>query len=1150
MTSARNYRAATAALALICFALPDRLHPQASSARLEGTVTDPTGAAVVDATVTTTNVRTNSTLSTKTSAAGYYIFPSLAPAEYRLRVEAKGFRVGQVERLELTVSSSVTENVKLEVGAVTESVVVEANAVRVETTTNTIGRAITMRDIDTLPQLGRGPLALVAFAPGVSVSPGDTSFSRVNGMRQGSNNTKLDGIDVNDSVVPRLGLALTPTNTDSVGEFRIITNGAKAEYGRNAGGQVEMITRSGSNQFHGNLFDYLRNTVLNANQYFSNASGNKRPKFIQNIFGGSLGGPVIREKTFFFFNYQGTKTAQDVERNRTVLTADARNGIFRWNAGGAVQNFNIFQGGRALHPEVKKLLDISLLPNNTDIGDGLNTAGFRFNNPAGASNHQLTAKFDHNLTETHRLFFRYSRLDTNSIDSLNGAEARFPGRPQGSQGGIRSGYSVGSDWSFTPSMINELRVGHQQAAVAFLRPDRVTGPMLLPNLYTNPINDAFPQGRNSPVYDISDNATWVRGKSTWKFGATARRTLQYGYNDGGIYPNVSLTTGNANVVPASFGPQGLTSADRARFESLVNDLVGNVSSITQTFYSDLEKFQAAGTGRVRDFLFWDYGAYLQNDYKLRNNLVLNLGVRWELFKSPVEQNSLQGTVDKAAQINRSSRISDLTVQRRANWFDNDYNNFAPRVGFAWDPFSNGKTVLRGGYGTFFDRIVGATSSLVDGNTPGFSQATLTQSGLDFSPQTPYSTSMPAPRQPGAPILTQPLNRQTSIVVFQPNLPTGYVHHLNFGVQHEVTRNTVVDATWVRTRAVKLFTWTDVNQPRIYDGFLDAFNELERFRSSGVAPPASNPLVRMFGTPAAAVTAVGANALSQGLAGTAADTIDRTQFGRYAGAGLDQFFLRNYPQYNLVVYGSGDGRSWYDSLQLSLRRSTEFLKFDMNYTWSKSLDNISVDGNGFTAPIDNYNFRLNKARGDFDRPHVANWSVIYKLPIGRGRKFGGNMPGIANSLVGGWEIGTLGNWQSGSVFTVTSGRRTGPSTSNTWANYSGDRGIGSLNKTSGVVWFSPEQVAQLTFPAAGTIGTSGRNGFRGPGYFNIDLSLVKRFAMPWEGHFVNFRAEFYNLTNHANFANPGASVATPQTLGRISATVGSARIMQMALRYDF
>jgi hypothetical protein len=1129
---------------------------QVATARLEGVVTDASGSVVPAASATARNTRTGISMKTTASDTGFYIFPSLQPGLYSLTIEAAGFRTSVISAIEMNVSGTVAQNVKLEVGSVTESVTIESNAVRVQTAEAQISRAVTLKDIDTLPQLGRSPIILSVFQPGVAANPSNLTFARVNGTREGSNNTTLDGIDVNDAVVPRLGLSMTANNTDSVEEFRVVLNGGKAEYGRNAGAQVELITRSGTNDFHGNLFDYHRNTVLNANDWFNNSSRVLRPKFIQNFFGGSAGGRLLRDKTFFFFNYQGRRTAQELVRNRTVLTPEAKQGLFRWNApGGGMQTFDITRNdprSLGIDAEVRKNIALLPNPNNFDVGDGLNSAGFRFNNSNNSFENQWTMKIDHNLWDGHRVFYRHSWQNNDFIDSLNNADARYPGQPHGTQGGNRWGYSIGSDWQVRPTMVNELRFGYQSASVDFRRPARPKGPAQISNTWTDPILPNFAQGRNSPVYDFTDNFSMMHGKHTVKAGMTFRRTLQYGYNDAGIYPDVTFARTNGNIPPATIGPAGaaISSADRQRFENLYNDLLGRMSQVSITYYSDLEKFQPAGAPRVRNTTFKEYGFFLQDDWKVTPRLTVNAGLRYELLLSPVEISGLQGSIDRPELVNTVSQISNFTVRRTPQWYNNDWNNFAPRFGFAWDLLGNSRIAIRGGYGVFYDRVIGAVSNAVDGATPGFSQNSLTFPNSAAGADVRLAAGVPTPAQPGRPVLQQPNDRQTSIYAFDPNLRTGYFHHFNLNIQIEVMRNTVMDIGYVGTRGIKLFTWLDMNQPRIYGDFLNSFREIQAFRATGATVPASNTLVRLFGSPAAAVTSIGASTFDQGLVGAAANTVDRSNYTRYRAAGVSDFYLRNFPQYNLLRHGDNNGHSYYNSLQASIRRQTGALKFQFNYTFSRSIDNTSVDGNGFTAPIDNYNFWLNRGLSDFDIPHVLNGSVIYTLPVGRGKSFGSGMPGWADSMIGGWDIGLLTLWQAGRTMTITSGRTTGPSTSNTWANYSGDRTIGTVDKRgNGVYYFSPDQIARFSFPGAGEVGTSGRNAFRGPSYINFDASIVKRFRI-WEQHSVTFRAEMYNMLNHPTFGSPGLSLVTPASFGRISAVSGAARIMQMALRYDF
>jgi hypothetical protein len=1158
------------ALALFAFAL----HGQTSNARLEGTVQDSSGAVIPGAKVNAVNIKTQTGSAVVSDAVGLYVITPLQPGTYRLTVDAGGFRAAVVNDIELTVGAIMNQVVTLEVGQLAEAVEVQANAVSVQATDAQIARAINIKDIDTLPQLGRTPITLAVFQPGVQIdirAGQDSSFSRINGTRQGSNNNKLDGIDINDSVVPRLGLSLTANNTDSIGEFRVVTGGGKAEYGRNAGGQVELITRSGSNAFHGNAFDYLRNTDLNANDFFNNQSGGAVPKFIQNIYGGSFGGPILKNRTFIFGNFQGRRTRQEVVRNRTVPTDTAKQGIYRW-PGGAYDFAAADPRGLGVDKEVAKILAQYPSPNNSDLGDGFNTAGYRFNNPVVGLEDQFTIRGDHRLSDNHVVFMRWSWQRNNSTDNLNNADATFPGQAQGSQGGHRWGYAIGSDWTFTTSMANEFRFGHQSASVDFLRPGRPAGPAYVTNLFTDVQNAAFGQGRNSPVNEITDNLTKIWGKHTVKIGGNIRMTTQYGYNYQGVYPNVSTTTGNGNSVPVSIGPPSLTSSQRSVFEQLYNDILGRMDSVTQTYYSDLQTWQPAGDPRVRNFKFIEQGYFFQDDWHATRRLTINIGLRWEYFGLPHETGGLQGAPIQASLINSVNQLNNITYARTDAYYAKDWNNLAPRFGFAYDLTGDGKTAIRGSFGVFYDRQIGATISAADGGTPGFSQQSVAfpnQAGADRR----VADGVPVPPQPATPVLTLPVTRAFSATVFNPNLRNGYVPSYSLNIQREISRNTVIEAGYVGNRGVKLFYNEDVNQPRIYGDFLTSFRQIQAFIGSGAAVPSSNTFVRLYGTPQAAISALGATNFTQGRVGTVASSLDRTSsnYSRYPGAGLTDFYVRNYPQFNQVIYGTNDGRSYYDSFQASIRRTAGALKMAANYTFSKTIDNISADGNGFTnstigtsIPIDTYNLRLNRALADFDRRHSFNASAIYALPFGKGQRYGAGMPAVFDMIAGGWEIGSLWIWQAGQPFSVSSQRTTtavsgNTAPTNTYAQYNAtDTSIGSIDKRSGgVFYFSPDEVAQFTYPAAGTIGNSGRNIFFNPSFFEIDASVVKRFRIG-ERQSIQFRAEAYNLTNHTNFglSSTNLNINTPATFGRFSQTVGtqtsssSARTMQLVLRYDF
>ncbi len=1144
----------TAILIASPMAIP--LEAQTGSIRLEGIVHDPTGSPLPNAILTAVEEGTGYQSEAVSNDEGYYSFPVLIPGIYTVTAKSENFRDVIHRGIFLFSPGSIVENFAFEVSEIDLEIGPDQRSHLSESDTSD---SYTRANIDALPLWNRDPLELAIYQPGVQINGGNELMSPINGTRTTMNAIDMDGLSIANPLTSRMDSYLIATNPDTISDIQIVTTGAKTEYGRSGGGQVVMVSRSGAPSWSGNLYDYFSNKMFNANDYFNNALQIPQVGFNRHIFGATATGPIT-DKTLIFANYEGNRTAQGLTRNRMVPTQTAKEGIYQWYRPDdavrdeeTVQSYDIAANdprGLGIDPTIQSTLAMLPEPNNDRIGDGLNTGGYIFDNPVQTNQNRIFARADHTLNAQHRLFFRFNWERIDATDVLNGADAPFPGESHGMQVENNWGFAIGSDYVLNPLMVNELRVNFLRPKTELERSTRSSDPMFISNSWTDPLDTSFPGSYRNSVLEFSDSLSYIKSRHSFKFGGSFRRTLQGSIDYRGAYPTVTFGVGNGNSPPTSIGPSEqseISSADRLIFENLYNDLLGRIESVDQTYYSSLTSMLPGGTGRSRDFAFSEFALFAQDDWKIRPNLTLNLGLRYEMSTVPEETNGFQGVLDQASQISPVATISDFNILQGDNWYARDNNNFTPRVGFAWDIFSSGSLVLRGAYGIYYDRLIGDIASAIDLNSYGFSQSVPlypNAAGTDVR----LSDGIPLPAQPGVPDLTPPVTRSASIAVLDANLQTPRVDHFSLKLEKPLF-GAVLEAGYVASRGKDLFQFLNLNQTKTSGDFLEAFQQLQEYRSMGIPVPSSNTLIRIFGSPLAAFNALGGSNFDSELLGVVADALDLNYFDNYAAAGVSDFYIRNFPQFDRFLFGTNAAESWFDSLQLGIRKSTYNYDLRAYYTWSKSLDTISEGCAVCALPADSFNPKFDKAPSDFARTHVLSIAWNYRIPFLRDRDSDMDVPRWADYVFGGWELGTLWIWESGSPFSVNSGVQNLYAGVSSLANLEGSHKIGQIYHFGDrTYWFSPDQADLFSFPKAGETANSGRNSFTGPRYFNLDAMLRKNF---WIGEktSVQFRFEAYNLFNNTRFANPNSNLYD-SLFGVITSTRGNPRRIQMALKLQF
>jgi carboxypeptidase family protein/TonB-dependent receptor-like protein len=1183
---------------------------QGTTSRVTGVISDSTGARIPGAAITLTSEGTGVAFTTVSSDSGSYTFEAVQVGAYTVKVEIQGFKTFVSTGNIVRIGEPSTVNATLETGTIAESVQVVAGGEVVQlSTSGNLGSVIDQKAVETLPIVGtrgRNPLSLVTTQPGVVSGANTGGGVHVNGARDRSWNFTLDGIDVNETSAGGSNFAPLRTNPDSLAEFKVLTGNTTAEFGRNSGGQVAMISRSGSNRFQGTAFYFGRRPGFNANEWEFNIDDLPKREFVQNIYGFSVGGPIRRNKAFFFTNLQILRAEQTQTLTRTVYTQSARAGQWRYVIGGrngaaGTANASVDASGNVLpglnigtynipandpqrlglHPEISRTVGLTPLPNNFTVGDGLNTAGYTFAPLETEEQYDLSFKVDYVFNPKHYTFVRYSKGEQNTIcDEVNGGSPPFPGLPC-LVDTFRDPWNVAANWRWNPSnnVVNEFVVGGNHFTFDFITPTADTSRLEFSGApVTLPESFAVGNLRTLNTLQVVNNTSYNRGAHSFKLGLNVRlqthEDIRGSVSGSNVTPIVNFSTTTNAVDPTAFNlPANIQQAnDRPALESSVNFLLGRVGQVSQGFVSTGSAYAPGGTPFVFATTYPEIDVFLQDTWKPSTNLTIDLGLRWEAKLSPRNDEGLIRRPNQRVAVGEAP--SNALTWIDAPLYDDDKNNFAPSVGFAWDPTGKAKQVIRANYRLAYDRInTFAISSAILQSIPGITTGVT---------NTSYGTaggrlgSVPSLQPAFTPVdaLTPTVSGGTMRVMdteFQSPLTHGWV----VSYQREVFKGNVFEAAYIGRRAEHLFGAYDVNQAEIFDnGFLEAFNVVRAGGESALMNQLVGPDTRrrVGETGSEFVRRQFATNLQQNSVAALAGALgSRLQGGRTLAelAGLGPYFFYRYPQF----LGSGsnaalsviDSEDWsrYHALQLKLeRRFRGGLGYLLAYTLAKSQDTRSFDpaftvvgtGSGQSAsstPFDIDDRALNYAPSDFDRRHIVQASFVTELPFGPGKWIAGEASGPVGRILGGWELAGFLTVQSGRPFTIYAGANTLSNVVQTPADCGGCDGTeGSIHDEGGLVWYlSPEERAAFSIPAAGAFGSSGRNGFVGPGSFNLDLALVKRTRLAGS-HSLEFRVDATNLTNTPTFGFPTATV-TSTTFGRIRNTVISgSRKAQIGVKYSF
>jgi len=1218
---------------------------------LTGTVMDPSGAVIPGATVSVVNSETGAQRDASADAQGRYTIPQLQPGTYKLTARAGGFSDVVIDRVELLVNQPATLSITFEkVGATKTTVEVADAATQVNTTDASLGNAVGGQAIVELPFFARNVVNMLQYQAGVTATgTSDERDGAVNGGRPDQSNVTLDGVDVNDQNARTAFTSVLRMTLDSVEEFRTTTSNGEAQTGRGSGADVALVSKSGTNDFHGSAYEYRRGTETAANTFFNNRAGVPIAPLLINVFGGSGGGPIKKNKAFFFLNYEGRRDASSSSATRTVPTETLKQGIVQYHdASGVLHQLSAsqIQGidplGIGINASALKALQGFPVGNSTTAGDGLNTTGYLFNAPYHSVQNTYFTRLDYQLDSAgkHRLFWRGNLQN----DSQNGLP-QFPGQPPASVTlANNKGFAVGYTAVATPNLVFSTRYG-------FTRAGGETTGVLTSNYewfrgFSTPDATTTGLARTVPVHTITQDASWNHSGHDFRLGATARlisnNSVSYQHSYSSATSNPNWIKGNGtDLTPSSLN---ISRSDTTSYLYAMGALLGLETEGTANYnYKTDGSLLPVGAPVGRDFVNHEGDIYAQDTWKATRNFTVTAGLRFSLAPAVYEANGQQVSpnIPFAQFLNERGALADQGLSQTGAGLISfvaagsaggrplypDHNNWSPRVGFSYSPDAAsglarflfggpGKTAIRAGAGMYYDEMGQPLAQTINANAFGLASTLTSPPNIQTSAQVPRYTTFftvpsaivppPGPSGLGAPYPTSGAGSFAITSSLDDQLKAPYTINLNFSIGREFSHGFFVQAAYVGRLSRNTLTdrdmaaYTNLRDPKSGQTFDQAMTQLATLIDYEGVKVANLPTIPFFENmwPGAAgnghtATQVWAmDYLENNAQGDFSDVLNDfdnaancstkgTTFSAngnvsQAGCGVYGPWMMFNPQFSAIAAWSSIGKGDYHGLQWTLRKSlSNGLQFDLNYTFSKSIDlgsaRESDAGTGTANFTGNSDFIQNawnpsQMRGvsAYDTTHQVNGFMVYQLPLGRGRKFGSHMNKALDAVIGGWQLTATYRQTSGFPVSVINGQR--------WpTNWEVDA-LGTPNgqpipaitdnknapaPQSGVpggpnLWSNPAlALAGFGETMAGQSGS--RNTFRGAGIFNIDTGVGKTFTMPWsERHKLQIRWESFNMTNTVRFDPNSANLTltSPSTFGQLSRQFGSPRQMQFLGRYTW